>query len=918
MLKRSKTSGEDSMNAAGKVNAFDTESNRKIFERHRLQTNVDGIRSSTIHPLALIPIFYLLDLYLIGDKYFVYIQAFRVFCLACVVYVRLLVHYNRPFVARHSDVVLFAMYWVIAMFCAACSWAHIGYESPYSLALMFIFMSVVMSVCWPMWLCAIFYGAVYVSYLLPLALGAIKIHNFGTAIGYQMFIVGMMIETTLMHKKKYASEKKEYFANLDLQNTKLSLENALEKLREMDTMKNHFFANISHELRTPLTLSLGPVELMLSEESRPKHRERLTMVRNNQLRLLKLIEELLDLTKLEAGKMPVRFCRSDVCESLRTIAETIRPAFEDKGLKLSLELPSEPLWLYIDPPKFDKVLMNLLSNAFKFTEAGGEIAMALRSEGKQAEITVRDTGSGIPADKVGSIFERFVQADESTTRKYSGTGIGLALVKEYIELHRASITVRSELGKGSTFVLSFPMGKEHLPASDLEPTAQQRQRQRTPSYAPHLLVDFQVRDSLAKPVANLVIDADRRRLARSSSAELELSPTAKIRIAHEQAQLMQRPLVLVVDDTPDMRRYLVSLLEPDYEVHTAEDGEQGLEMARQLAPDLIISDVMMPRMSGEELCLMIRQDSGPLSRTPIVLVTARADVQGKLTGLEGGADDYLFKPFHIDEFAARVRNLLRQRRQEMALYLAHRRLDADLEFAREFQHSLLPSLTIPEPLRCHAVFQPLDAVGGDIYDVTVLEDGRTRILLVDVTDHGVQAALRSTVVTNEYGHFRHLLGSPGEVLTLLNDKLVEHFGERVSCSLCCVDVQVTSATTWRVRYAQGGHAPIVAVGLDSVRPVQRERGMILGIRPGAKYATGEMDLNAGERLFMYTDGLEEQSGASASSFADAALDATLTATRRSPTLEQAVELIIGEMHAFRGDFGQEDDVTLIGLEMATT
>ncbi|MFQ5639489.1 MAG: ATP-binding protein, partial [bacterium] len=422
-----------------------------------------------------------------------------------------------------------------------------------------------------------------------------------------------------------------------------------EKLAEIDQMKSRFFANISHEFRTPLTLILGPLEMLLSNDFIEPVKKQFKVMHRNGKRLLRLINQLLDLSKLEAGNMSLQARPENIIKLLKGVVLAFSSLAERKKIDLRFQPPegSKPsgglLHVYLDRDKFEKIISNLLSNAFKFTPAGGEISVKVsvtndtplegdtrRAGGVvgYAEITISDSGVGIPADRIDKIFDRFYQADSSQTREQEGTGIGLALTKELVELHYGEIQVKSELGKGATFIVRLPLGKDHLKKSELVDTLFEEE-------TPVLLEPEEILDDLASQPSEGFIPTQ-------GSGEL--------------------PMILIVEDNADVRVYIRDYLDESYRVLEAEDGEQGFEKATEWIPDLIISDVMMPKMDGYALCQKLKTDE-KTSHIPVILLTARASGESKVEGLETGADDYIIKPFDAKELQVRVKNLIQQRQK---------------------------------------------------------------------------------------------------------------------------------------------------------------------------------------------------------------------------------------------------------------
>ena len=411
-------------------------------------------------------------------------------------------------------------------------------------------------------------------------------------------------------------------------------------LAELDRAKIAFFSNVSHEFRTPLTLMLGPIEDALAaadEPLAPLQRERLEVVHRNGLRLQRLVNSLLDFSRIEAGRVRAAYEPTALADFTADLASNFRSACEKAGLALVVDCPplSEPV--FVDRPMWEKVVLNLLSNAVKFT-CEGEIAVSLRQADHAVELRVRDTGTGVSAEEIPLLFERFHRVENARGRTHEGSGIGLALVQELVKLHGGSISADSELGRGTTFTVSIPLGSQHLPQDQVgnRPTAAQ----------PTTEANLFVQDAL-----RWLPDADQRSALGSELPSLQDDPTGPA--PSSQGHDDERPLVLVADDNADMRQYIVRLLRPLYRTESVPDGEAALAAARERTPDLILTDVMMPRLDGFGLLQALRAD--PRTRAvPVIMLSARAGEESRIEGLQEGADDYLVKPFSSRELLARV------------------------------------------------------------------------------------------------------------------------------------------------------------------------------------------------------------------------------------------------------------------------
>jgi signal transduction histidine kinase/DNA-binding response OmpR family regulator len=405
-----------------------------------------------------------------------------------------------------------------------------------------------------------------------------------------------------------------------------------KKLVELDQLKSRFFTSISHELRTPLTLILSPLERNLASGNKGWFGEsEVRLMYRNARRLLELINQLLDISKLEAGKMQLEALTGEMMSFLKSKVDFFHSMAESKGISLRFSSHPETLFTRFDQDKLDKIVSNLLSNALKFTPLGGEVEVRvwirMAPESTIAPqwliLEVDDTGIGIPDDQLDKIFDRFYQVDSSHTKAFEGTGIGLALTKELVGLHQGNIRISSSLGKGTCFTVELPL-QEIWNAPEMD----------------------------GIPLTNISLsEGETVRLDSSMLATQPEVPSDK-----------QAPLLLVVEDNADLRTYIRNIFQTRYRVVEARQGAEGLQMALETIPDLIISDWMMPVMDGVELCHQLKNDERT-SHVPLILLTAKVTVQSKLEGLETGADDYITKPFHTEELFVRVKNLIEQRKK---------------------------------------------------------------------------------------------------------------------------------------------------------------------------------------------------------------------------------------------------------------
>jgi PAS domain S-box-containing protein len=434
-----------------------------------------------------------------------------------------------------------------------------------------------------------------------------------------------------------------------------------EALAAIDKAKTTFFSNVSHEFRTPLTLMLGPTEDALATPEKTLSGEGLETVHRNELRLLKLVNTLLDFSRLEAGRVTASYRSTDLCRYTVELASVFRSAMEKAGLAYTLDCQPLPHQVFVDHEMWEKIVLNLISNALKSTFEGS-VTVRLRDQSDHAELTVSDTGTGIPEQEISHLFERFRRIENARRRTHEGSGIGLALVHELLTMHGGGISVQSQVGNGTVFTVSMPYGSKHLP--------QARIRQEEPAgpagtsreaFVQEALSWLPGRQSTGDPYTNTA----------------DLAGTALF--APPQAGAKAR--VLVVDDNRDMREYVSRLLASRFEVISAVNGREALQMAQTQPFDLVLSDVMMPEMDGFQLLAGLRENPST-SLLPVVLLSARTGEDSRIEGMHSGADDYLVKPFTARELIARVETHIKtasirreaQKKESEALHTERARL----------------------------------------------------------------------------------------------------------------------------------------------------------------------------------------------------------------------------------------------------
>jgi signal transduction histidine kinase/ligand-binding sensor domain-containing protein/DNA-binding response OmpR family regulator len=400
-----------------------------------------------------------------------------------------------------------------------------------------------------------------------------------------------------------------------------------EKYKEIDRMKSRFFANISHEFRTPLTLIVGPAKDISEKTKDVDIKRRAGIIKRNASRLYGLVNQLLDLSKLEAGELKLKASIGNIVSFVKGITLSFESIAERKDITLKVNTTKEEIETYFDKDKMAKILTNILSNAFKFTAERGEVIVAINEmDMKSVAIKVRDTGIGISREEIPKLFDRFYQVDSSQTREHEGTGIGLAHTKELVELHHGTISVDSKKGEWTEFTIELPLGRDHLRSDEIVELIEQMEEE-------------------------TIVDEKEY-----------LSPTTGIQAEISDDIVDDKTMILVVEDNADVREYIKDSLGEEHRIEEAVNGEQGKRKAEEIIPDLIISDIMMPKMDGNELTRLLKNNE-KTSHIPVILLTAKSEQESKIEGLVTGADDYLTKPFDTRELLVRIKNLIDQRRK---------------------------------------------------------------------------------------------------------------------------------------------------------------------------------------------------------------------------------------------------------------
>jgi len=548
-----------------------------------------------------------------------------------------------------------------------------GAAGPYYAALNLIMLAVSAVGHWSLLETGLAVGSVIGMYLLACLARGYGNQNFSMLFNnlYFLALTGVIVAcgNYLFNRLRF----REFALRYELDKNRKALEESNRKLLELDQVKSRFFANISHELRTPLTLLLAPLEAMLHRvPAEPETGDLLHTMHANGMRLLKLINDLLDLVRLESGRLEIKREPLDLAEFVKGLASAARQVAEDKRLRLETFVAPEVGTVLADRDRLEKIVLNLIFNALKFTPAGGRVELRAEKQGPELALIVSDTGMGIAEKNLPFVFDRFWQADGSSKRKYQGAGIGLALVKELVEAQGGKVGVQSREGQGATFTVRLPyQAGGGPPKPKPEETADSPPAVQTG----------------AGTVSSNEWLADLYRRAELFPALTPLQPSLR---PVETSGDGKRPVVLVADDEPDMLRFLNRQLSSKYQVLEAVDGQQAVEKASQFLPDLILLDMMMPEKDGLQACCELRERTSTQA-IPVVLLTARADEDTKLAALSAGASDFLTKPFSTTELHVRIRNLVQSHQYQAKLARQNQLLETTIDQLKQTETQLVQS-----------------------------------------------------------------------------------------------------------------------------------------------------------------------------------------------------------------------------------
>jgi signal transduction histidine kinase len=631
--------------------------------------SVRHLRVGCLLVVALMPLGILLDYFVYPEKLGQFLTL-RIACSALegIVWVAMGTQAGRKYSQTLGLVIallpVFFICWMIAV--------TDGPASPYYAGLNLILLAIAFVLRWSVglsFLALVLFVAMYLAACL--SAGPLGIRDRGVFFNnlYFLCLTGIIVITgSRIHR---SLRVREFTLRYELDKNKQMLEESNQKLKELDQIKSRFFANISHELRTPLTLLIAPLEALLQKFNLdPETKELLGTMHSNGMRLLKLINDLLDLVRLESGRMEVRREPMHVDEFVRGIASSARQMANDKRLRFETFVGPGLDTILADRDKLEKILFNLVFNALKFTPSGGRVEVRAEREGEEFVLRVIDTGMGISEKNIGHVFDRFWQADDSSRRKYQGVGIGLALVKDLAQIQGGDVDVKSQEGKGTTFTVRLPY-QEAAVIPVVEATSESDKAQGSANPGGTV--------SSEEWLTNLYRRAEL--FPAVTSVQQALRPV-------ETARKLNRPTILVADDEPDMLRFLKSQLQQEYNVLEAVDGQQAIEKAGQFLPNLILLDMMMPEKDGLQACREIRDRTSTQS-IPVVLLTARADEETKLKALQAGASDFLTKPFSGTELRVRLKNLIESHEYQRKLSKQNQVLETTIEQLKDTETQLV-------------------------------------------------------------------------------------------------------------------------------------------------------------------------------------------------------------------------------------
>jgi len=660
---------------------------------------------------------------------------------------------------------------------------------------------------------------------------------------------------------------------------------AIENLHQADRLKDEFLANTSHELRTPLNGIIGIAESLIDGVAGPmppKALQNLELVSSSGRRLANLINDILDYSKLKNMELELSLRPIDVKSIIDTVLELSLPLVGNRDVRLVNGTEVDTVFAHADENRMEQILLNLVGNAIKFTHSGS-VRVTAKPKGNIVEIEVEDTGIGIPSSALVRIFESFEQVDGSISRMYGGTGIGLSITKKLVELHGGTITVDSEVGKGSVFRFTIPSSKKEL---------------------------YTAEEKIEKVIRKMHNDAVEILEANSNGID-----DGRNRFYEHLAgkRDYDRAIVHIVDDDPVNLQVLENHLSMHhYDIVKSLDGPDAINKIESgKIPDLMLLDIMMPKLSGYEVAKSLRKRFSMFD-LPIMMLTAKNRIEDMVAGFTSGANDYLTKPFDKNELLARVKTLVTLK----TAVKENRRLfsiDKEFEIARKILQTAIPEgVPVLENIDIGVKYIPMESVGGDFYDFHIIDDHRLGVLISDVSGHGVVAALIASMVKIVFRIVEHLSDDPVGLLSDMHRMLTGNMGSHfLTAAYFYVDVRKKI-----LRYARAGHEPLVLLNRNTGEFRKfLPKGRAIGFQPTCNSELLEINLVPGDRIMLYTDGIIEAMNHHGEMFGSKRLMETL-AEHKMLSAGELTDYLLGRMFKWTGrSKSLDDDFSLVVIDL---
>ena len=764
----------------------------------------------------------------------------------------------------------------------------------------------------------IFSYSLFFIYLLFVTVRAVREKNpfaldifWGVGILSTGLIYSMLVFSGLIHADPLVGEG--FFAMIiafsivvatRFSHTHKELETAHSNLKTLDRLKDDFLANTSHELRTPLIGIIGIAETLIdgvTGELSQKTKQNLAMIVNSGKRLSNLVNDITDFSRLKNHNIDLQLKAVDLKSMTDTILTLLKPVVSGKPVELINAIDENIPPVEADENRLQQIFSNLLGNAIKFTHEGSikvdaKVIYSNEDESthikaRNIQIVISDTGIGIPADKFDSIFQSFEQADTSISREYGGTGLGLPISKQLVELHKGEIKVESEVGKGSRFIFTLPVSNQNLDTSSDSRISQ------------NILIGQQYSD--------IAVDFESHQPDKQIEINNIRQPLKNNREKQSSGVSLENITILIVDDELVNLHVLSNiLLFQKCNVIRAESGMKALDIfyKSEIKPDLILLDIMMPKMSGYEVCENIRSKYSA-TELPIIMLTAKNQVSDLITGLNCGANDYITKPYSKNELLARINtqlSIIRATKTFGKLSAIQR----ELALAKSIQEAALPS-SLPESKfwDVSALSLPMKEIGGDFYDYHKLDDKKLGVLISDVSGHGIPAALTVSMLKIAFSLQYSNAENPKAVMENINKILYGHCEKNfLTASYIFIDIEKKS-----VSYSNAGHHPFYLWNANQQKFIPlNAKGMGIGFTPEAEYQMLDHEIESGDRIVMYTDGFLEARSNSDEMFGEERL-INLIQNNSHLKAKELMHHIISEINIWSEK--QEDDLSLVVIDI---